>query len=93
MLGRRIGAAKPARLVTARNARGDQAQERLAERIAAEALGLAADEVKAVGVLVNRVATARMVHEKLTAGGGDPSCSPGACGPSTGTMPSSAWNP
>ena len=71
VLGRRIGAAKPARLVTARNARGDQAQERLAERIAAEALGMAADEVKAVGVLVNRVATARMVHEKLTAGGGD----------------------
>ncbi len=71
VLGRRIGVSKPTRLVTARNARGDRAQERLAEQIAAEAEKLADGEVKAVGVMVNRVATARLVHQNLAAGGGD----------------------
>ena len=41
------------------------AMERLAEVISDEAVKLVSDERKAIGIMVNRVATARLVHEHL----------------------------
>ena len=72
ILGRRINASKPARLVVARNARGEQALEGLAQQVANEAKELAGAEPKAIGVIVNRVATARLVHKRLNDDGHDP---------------------
>ena len=71
VLGRRIRAAKPARLVVAGDARGSDALERLAGRIAEEALKLVDDKRRAIGIMVNRVATARLVHKYLAGGGRD----------------------
>ena len=76
VLGRRLRARKPARLVVAAKAAGRDAPEHLARALAAEALALAKPEEsaanpstpagpKAVAVIVNRVATARAVHDKL----------------------------
>ncbi len=65
-LGARVKAAKPAKLVVARNARGEHALDRLAERIAGEAEKLVNAEHQAIGVIVNRVATAREVHRLLS---------------------------
>ena len=64
-LGRRINASKPAMLVVARNARGDNALEGLSRQIGEEAEKLASEERKAIGVIVNRVATAKSVYENL----------------------------
>ena len=71
VLGRRINASKPAKLVVARNARGDNALERLAQQIFGEAEKLVSEERKAIGVIVNRVATARRVYEHLRKGDPD----------------------
>ena len=68
-LSKRLKASKSARLVEAQNARGDDGLETLAERIATEAKGLVGDERRAIGVIVNRVATARLVYERLKNGG------------------------
>ncbi len=97
VLGRRINASKPTRLVPVRNRRGStsvgddardlpeenaadgrqaeserrrRARERqelecLAETIASEAVSLAGPQRKAIGVMVNRVATAKLVYENL----------------------------
>ncbi len=65
VLGRRINASKPAKLEVARNARGDNALERLAQQIVGEAEKLVSEERKAIGVMVNRVATAKLVYEHL----------------------------
>ena len=64
-LGRRINAPKPAKLVVARTPRGNNALEPLARLIGAEAINLVSDERKAIGVIVNRVATAKSVYETL----------------------------
>jgi len=66
ILGPRIKAVKPTRLIEAKKAKGDNAIEELAEKLVDEAIGLAKDKVRAVAIFVNRVAAARKVHEKLT---------------------------
>lgn len=70
-LGRRINASKPAKLVVARNARGDDALKGLAQQVGDEARKLFSDELKAIGVIVNRVATAKLVYEELHKDGKD----------------------
>ena len=65
VLGPRLRSAKPARLVPVRGLNGDDAGTRWASRIADEAVGLAGDGRTAIGVIVNRVATAKAVHEQL----------------------------
>ena len=70
-LGRRINAPKPAKLVVARNARGDDALKGLARQVGDEAIKLVSDELKAIGVIVNRVATAKLVYEELRKDGKD----------------------
>ena len=71
VLGRRINTFKPTKLVVARNARGNDATELLAQRICEEAVNLAGDERKAIAVMVNRVATAKTVYEQLLRDGKD----------------------
>jgi CRISPR-associated endonuclease/helicase Cas3 len=65
VLGRRIRAAKPARLVVAEKAKGKGWQRHLAAELARQAGKLMHGPVRAVGVIVNRVATARAVYERL----------------------------
>ncbi len=67
VIAARLGASKPARLVEAAAGRGVAGERRFAQAIAGEALGLGGDVPRAVGVIVNRVATARAVHEILDA--------------------------
>ena len=76
ILGPRIKASKPARLVEAGNRRNAEAAsgmgdalERLAERIAAEAKALVSEERRNIGVMVNRVHTARLVYQRLKQAG------------------------
>ena len=76
ILGPRIKASKPARLVEAGNRRNAEAAsgmgdalERLAERIAAEANALVSEERRNIGVMVNRVHTARLVYQRLKQAG------------------------
>ena len=78
VLGPRIEASKPARLVEAGNRRNAEAAsgmgdalERLAERIAAEAKALVSEERRNIGVMVNRVHTARLVYQRLKQAGED----------------------
>ena len=71
VLGRRINVCKPARLVVARNARGDNALERLAQQLGEEAEKLVSDERKAIAVMVNRVYTAKLVYGELRKDGKD----------------------
>ena len=78
VLGARIQAAKPARLVEVGNRRGaeaasgqDDSLDRLAERIADEAKNLVNGERRNIGVMVNRVHTARLVYDCLTRAGED----------------------
>ncbi len=71
VLGRRIGSAKPARLVIARKASGDDALEHLAKQVADESVKLVGDERKAIGVMVNRVDAARLVYQHLYKDGRD----------------------
>ena len=76
ILGPRIKASKPARLVEAGNRRNAEAAsgmgdalERLAERIAVEAKALVSEERRNIGVMVNRVHTARLVYQRLKQAG------------------------
>ncbi len=78
VLGPRIEASKPSRLVEAGNRRNAEAAsgmgdalERLAERIAAEAKALVSEERRNIGVMVNRVHTARLVYQRLKQAGED----------------------
>ena len=71
ILGRRIKASKPAKLVVAQNARGNEALERLAEKVASEAELLVSDDRRAIGIIVNRVAVARAVYQRLNQKGRD----------------------
>ena len=65
ILGRRIEASKPAKLAVAQNAKGNEALERLAERVTSEAEQLVSDDRRAIGIIVNRVAVARAVYQQL----------------------------
>ncbi|MDI9631438.1 MAG: type I-U CRISPR-associated helicase/endonuclease Cas3, partial [Acidobacteriota bacterium] len=65
VLGRRLSAAKPARLVVAREAKGEGAERLLAEAMAREAESLLGSGHDAVAVMVNRILTARAVHALL----------------------------
>ena len=71
VLGRRIKAAKPTSLVVAGDTRGDDVLQHLSVRIAEEAIKLVNDQRRAIGIVVNRVATARLVHKRLAAAGQD----------------------
>ena len=64
-LGPRIKAQKPTRLIEVRNAKGNEALERLAKEIAKQVLALADGEAKAIGIIVNRVAAAKMIYGLL----------------------------
>jgi CRISPR-associated endonuclease/helicase Cas3 len=66
VLGKRIAARKPARLVVADKAKGRGWQSHLAVKLSEEAEGLMNDAVRAVGVIVNRVDTARRVCDLLS---------------------------
>ncbi|MCX7429124.1 MAG: type I-U CRISPR-associated helicase/endonuclease Cas3 [Planctomycetia bacterium] len=63
----RLEAMKPTTLVVADKAKGKPALEGLASFIAAKAKTLVRDDVKAVGIIVNRVATATLIYRKLKA--------------------------
>lgn len=67
VLRRRLTSSKPTRLVVAKNAKGDDALEKLADELVQQAFGLVSERRKRIGVLVNRVRTARLVRELLTA--------------------------
>ncbi len=71
ILGRRIKASKPAKLAVAQNARGNEALERLAEKVTSEAEQLISDDRRAIGIIVNRVAVARAVYQQLNRKGRD----------------------
>ena len=71
VLGGRIRAAKPARLVIAGDARGDDVLQPLSARVAEEAVKLVNHQRRAIGIMVNRVATARLVHKRLADAGQD----------------------
>ena len=71
VLGSRIRTSKPAKLVVARPARGGDPMEGLARWAADAALELVGDERRAIGVLVNRVATAKLVYDHLRQEGRD----------------------
>lgn len=65
VLGRRIAASKPATLVVAGKATGKKWQLELVKELAGQARALAEGGDKAVGIIVNRVATARMLAREL----------------------------
>lgn len=61
----RIVAQKPTRLVDAKGARGTDALERFGKEIVKQALAVAEDGAMAIGIIVNRVAAARLIHDLL----------------------------
>jgi CRISPR-associated endonuclease/helicase Cas3 len=65
VLGKRLTASKPARLIVAEKARGKDWQKHLVNELVEQADQLMTDPVRAVGVIVNRVATARQVFTRL----------------------------
>jgi CRISPR-associated endonuclease/helicase Cas3 len=65
-LGKRLNCSKLARLVVAQKAKGKDAQKHLADEMVKQARGLMKGSVRAVGVIVNRVATAKMISGQLT---------------------------
>ena len=65
VLKSRLAASKPTQLLVADKAKGSQCLEVLAKFVAAKAETLLGDDVKAVGIIVNRVATARLAFESL----------------------------
>jgi CRISPR-associated endonuclease/helicase Cas3 len=70
LLGQRLEgrtASKRARLVIADKAKGAKWREELVEELVAQATSLQTGDVRAVGIIVNRVATARKVAELLRA--------------------------
>ena len=71
VLGARIRCAKPTRLDLVRVPAGADGSARWPRRLAQEAVDLAGEEPRAIGVMVNRVATARAVYRALTDMGHD----------------------
>ena len=73
VLARRVRCSKPTRLVVAEKAVGKRGSDALADVLVDHAYQLAREgtEPRAVGVIVNRVATAKLVHEKLIARNGN----------------------
>jgi CRISPR-associated endonuclease/helicase Cas3 len=67
ILSKRLGAGKPARLVEGPAVRGATGDRRFAQAVADQAWQLGQAEPRAVGVIVNRVATATAVFELLAA--------------------------
>ncbi len=65
LLGKRIAAKKPARLVIADKAKGAKWRDGLVTELVAQAKRLQTGNVRAVGVIVNRVATARDIARAL----------------------------
>ena len=66
VLQRRLGRAKPARLVAEPKAKGNAREEQMAKRLVEEAQKiLAKDHPRSIAIMVNRVATARSVEDKL----------------------------
>jgi CRISPR-associated endonuclease/helicase Cas3 len=61
----RLTSSKQTRIAVADKAKGGQALEQLAEFIARQAKALVKDDIKAVGIIVNRVATAGMIYKRL----------------------------
>ena len=51
--------------------RGDDALKGLARQVGDEAINLVSDELKAIGIIVNRVATAKLVYGELRKNGKD----------------------
>lgn len=71
VLGKRIRASKPTKLVVASGSKGNQWREELVKELVKQARSLQTDEFRAVGVIVNRVATAREVAATLRQAPGD----------------------
>ena len=71
ILGARIGCAKPTRLALVRVPASAGGSDRWSRRLAQEAVDLAGEQRQAIGVMVNRVATARAVYRALTDMGHD----------------------
>lgn len=66
VLGPRLSANKPTALMIAKKAKGADAQMMLAEEITQHAINLGQkNELKAIGIIVNRVATAKLVRQLL----------------------------
>ena len=66
VLGRRINASKPTTLVVASKAKGKAALRELAIELVSQAASLAGDQLRAIVIFANRVATARFVAELLS---------------------------
>ena len=67
VLGKRFKAAKPTSLIVAKKAKGDNAAVEFAEEAMKQALALVKQHGHwAVGIIVNRVAVAKMIYEKLS---------------------------
>ena len=71
VLGARIGCAKPTRLDLVRVPASADGAARWPGRLAQEAVDLAGEQRRAIGVMVNRVATARAVYRELIGMGHD----------------------
>jgi len=67
VLGPRLSASKPTRLVVATKAKGSAALRELAVTLAEQAVDLLAEQCQAIAVIVNRVRTACLVDELLAA--------------------------
>jgi len=65
-LGKRLYASKPTRLLEATKAKGKDYRLKLADALVEQAVQLASERNKATAILVNRVATARLVRERLS---------------------------
>ena len=66
-LRRRITARKPTKILVAKRAKGTRALEELAEELVGQAASLVTDERQRIGILVNRVKTARLIRDLLAA--------------------------
>ncbi len=67
VLGPRLQASKPTRLVVASKAKGSAALRELAVTLVEEAIDLVSDQRQAIAILVNRVYAAKLVDELLAA--------------------------
>lgn len=66
-LGPRLNASKPTTLLVAEKAKGKHAFEEMAQELARQAVALAQEpELKAIAIIVNRVALAKMTHALLS---------------------------
>lgn len=78
VLGARINVNKPTQLVVAVKATGKKWRTELVKELAKQAQSLQKEGFGAVGIIVNRVATARETVERSEAAAKMSSCSPGA---------------